>query len=489
MMQLPTLRMRLLRRGLPVYGTKDVLLDRQMDMLRKNIIEALGGSTRLMQYAQAAVMKLSPLEIEQELEHRGLMTDFVVEEEAARVLRNSLVDDWVERALSGELYKATDASLGSSKYGGLMDDEEDYGNNEQLLEQGGLEDEEVYAERGDEEEEEQEGGEPEGYEQGQAMSIALVCGGYKTEQRETSLASARVALQQLQTCEIWGTKPPVQPDLMMYLDDIEGDANGVAPEISTNFAEEPFLGNNGCTANLVPVAERDCSYAVLATPLDEASGAQTVLFSSPTPTVQMNGLRPDTAYRFTPYIRNAAGLGPAGEPYDIATASYSGTVCWVYYPYEVSPGQWQYTRLSWKELHSCSAAELDARLALSGATPLASITADQLPNEVDVVLPLGVLSTAFADEEQSWQYVADRKAFVDAISSMGFAAGAVLSLTRDEVQASVAKEDGAVEKRVNEWLASQGLEPQIVSVAVRVEVGGEVVGAGVGRGEEVVTVR
>lgn len=444
MLQLPDLRLALLRRGLPVYGTREVLVDRVTEVLRKDVVDALGGSVRLMKYAQAAVMKLSQAETERELDFRGLLSDFAVQEEAALKLRNELVDQWVYQALHSRT--------------GLTFDE------------------------GEEEESGEDGEEDEAGTAGGTMTIALVCGGLTPDQRDHSLASVRSVLPHLQTDVLWGTLPPdvpFQPDLAGFYGDTEDVT--APPDATAAFVDYPVWGANGFQAELESSEDPACTFMVVATPLDGAPGAKDLTFHSPVSTVPLNGLQPGTTYQLTPYLRNAAGAGPAGESIEATTTAPSGGVCWVYYPVEITPGSgnWQYVKLSWKEVYGCTAAELDARLAVP-TTVIDAVFIDDIASNSGVLLPLGLLPQTTSEEANAWRLATDRTAFTQALSNLGFNAANLMKLTMAELQENA----DAAGKRINDWLAAQNLDPAIVRVAVRAEVGGDVLGAGVGKGAE-----
>lgn len=355
-MDLPELRAALLARRLPVYGTREVLVERLMNILRKAVIDAHAGFRRLVNYAQAAVSKLSDEEVYEALAKRGLVSHSASQESTAR-LANSLVEDWIQMAM----FPTPDGDNGWSDSPASDDDEGDEG-------ASGLAD--------------------------PTLEVALVCGGATVDERSAALASARTSLPQLQSDLVWGTL--LNDTIAAPMDDVPGNGEAPAQEPPRDAVSIDFITNpvpNGVVVSLsVPWAPPGCSFIVTATPVD---GGQVVTAEGRTQDVLVLGLQPRTEYNFTARLRNAAGYGPESEPYYEATFVRHGVSVKVYYsvPVQTSAGEeWRYVQLSWKQVLAATAEELDARLGASlAAGGLGSSSLAELADTADVLVPLGLL--------------------------------------------------------------------------------------------------
>jgi hypothetical protein len=408
-MELPDLRVALLARRLPIYGTREGLVDRVLAVLRRDVVEAHAGQGRLEQYAAAAVAKLAPEGVLRALAERGLPAGGAREEPRGR-LAATLVDDWVQAAMAG------DGEGGPGAGGYLLDEEE------LLLE---------FAEGVGEEEEDDEARRMSGYESGEerqrggaaageddaefeaaagaggdpTLEVALVCEGLTPGQRDAALASARAALPHLQSDMIWGTLRSYAP-LEGFLPD-DAPPPGAGPPSDPLSVLAAVANPNALAVEVdLPLAPPGCVLSVRAAPVDGGGGgaAAVTAESADAGDLQLHGLRPGTTYELSARLRNEAGYGPEGEVLLVRTYDRQGVAVRVLYPVPggAQAGERRYVQLSWEELHACSAAELDARLdpARGGAAPAAAPLARWAAAAAGggVMLPLGLAPGGAAAE-------------------------------------------------------------------------------------------
>ncbi len=513
-MTLPELRNTAHGRGLPVYGTVEALQDRIMEVLRREAVEAHAGKDRLLRYAEAAVQKLSENEVLEALAMRGIGRKTLggPEEEAIRLI-NTLVDEWIHNALQPSPKNMESAAL---------DDEEEEEEDEQKKRfkedwewdenlsgrdnnnPNKEEDAEsmVAAEAAEDAAEDEDvpvassGGSGSGdisYEEDPTLDIYLVCSGATQHQRESALNAARAIVPHLQSDVLWGTLNPATEQEPLFMDDgLIGSPSEPPTDTVEIFCLEPLA--HGVLMRLdCPLVPAGTSIIVTAIPVDrEESAASVVKESRAGDVVVLQGLSPGTGYEFTARLHNAAGDGPEGEPYLAATPQRQGVAVHVLYavpaanPFDdATTNESTYVVLNWEHLHASNAEEIDIQLMASGGA--GAKTLSELAPAGSVVLPLGPPSSGQNGGEQavflgSWaspdvrRLITSRPAFAAAARGLGFDAVDLLELSSEEVMNS--------EGKITAWLQGQGMDPLISRVAVRLEAGGTVVAAGIGRGVE-----
>lgn len=521
-MNLLQLRNALVARGLPVYGTREVLLQRLTEIVRRDVIAAHAGKSRLLQYADAAVTRLQPNEVIEALAIRGQPT-FAGLEEATSRLANCLVDEWIHDAMYNftglnedldvdDLYADVDfdtaAPTSSSQEEGMeemVDAFADLPTTSERLQTTG-----VSLEEGD-----------------PTIDIILICSGETLDHRQAALVAARNILPVLQSDHLWGTHPSgLYPSSVPELSE-ESDAPTEAVEI---------LGLNVCELGALvevsmPLTVNASSIPsivkVTATPRDEngpivtATGLGTQIF--------LQNLRPSTEYNVTACLSNRSGDGPESDTILYSTLGRQGVAVRVLYavPRLVSPPpgdestsdvETVYIPLNWEQLNGATAAEIDARWNAGGfvGASLQEAVSQQLTHHANIhsiVLPVGpacdpvtrqALAESFEKSEHvikatSWStnrihdLVASRAEFCAQAKSLGFATVPLLRLSPLAVVASSADDSiqpefaDATSMLIKEWLQEEGFDPQMTRVALRMEKGGTTVAAGVGRGiEEIV---
>jgi hypothetical protein len=471
-MELPALRVALLRRRLSVLGTREVLAERLREDLRADAVEALAGPRRLAAYAAAAVGRLADADVGDELAARGLSLA-AARADARGQLARALAEEWVDEALAGaggEGVFGPGSGSGSSEGSG---------------DEGALA-------SGDE-------GAAAAAPPDPTLDVVLLCDGATAAARAAALAAARAALPGLQSDPVWGT-------ILSYASapPLPGAPGGAAPPppaappAAAVDVAAAMIAPNGLLVSLDAYAPPPgCVFVVAAAPVDggvDGAASATVEVESSDPmSVLLPGLRPGAAYEVSARLRNAAGDGPPGEPLAAATYARAGIAVRVLYPVgaaaESSSEPRRYVELSWEELHASTAAELDARLdpRRGGAAAACGAAAADFAAAADVVLPLGYAPGAGGDADGAGvvgagaapaaaRLAASRAAFADAARGAGHPAPRLLEL--DLAAAATASPDA-----VAAWLSSQGADPELTKVAVRLEAGGgEVLTSGLGRG-------
>lgn len=378
-MSLPMLREVLFARGLPVYGTREVLQGRLLEVLRRDVINAHAGNLRLVRYAEEAVKKLSDTEVAEALADRG-QASYGLGEEAAARLANELVAEWINRAMYPmEL---------------SPDVREEDGSGEEYVDGGGVEDvvDSAAAYGGMEEEEEEE----HSREQiDPTYQVLLVASGNTPDQRDDALAAVRATLPSLQTDRVYGTLLPATATDPALEEALAAAAatTGVMDSAPEESVEIAFITpvHNGVVVTVDALSPPPgCSIVVEASP--EASengqtGGTCVTAESRFSDIFLKGLVPGSIYAFTAKFRNSAGDGPAGEPYITGSVLRQGLMAKVLYPV---PNLSLFAHLTWEAVHGSSALELDVLLAAGGykeAKTLEQWTQDN--GEGTVVMALG----------------------------------------------------------------------------------------------------
>lgn len=401
-MSLLELRVTLLGRRLPIYGTREVLIERMQEGLRRDVIEAHAGMGRLLKYAAAAVDKLPPPDVVEALAERG----FTAHGEAHKQLTEVLVTEWVENAMN--VHANADLSIGQD-YGDQLGYEDEAGLDGEYGQGSSHEYAAAEAEAGAEA---AAGGEDEGdleKQPGPTLDVVLVCGGLTSAQREASLATARAVLPHLQSDTIWGTLPSTwQPQSQPSTEGAD-EGSLQPPEEALGITEVGMLMSPNSVSILLDrlLPPPGCVFTVEAVPVD---GGAVVRGESADPNgLLLRGVRPATAYVATARLRNDAGYGPPGEPFPINTYMRQGVCVQVLYPLQEGAGEGtgaqRYVPLSWEELYGLSAAELDARVdTRRGAAPAVAEELAALAGPDAVVLPLGHLpeQAAVAGVVGSW---------------------------------------------------------------------------------------
>lgn len=499
-MTLPELRSTAYGRGLPVYGTVEALQDRIMEVLRREAVEAHAGKDRLLRYAEAAVQKLNENEVLEALALRGIGRKTLggPEEEAIRLI-NTLVDEWIHNAL-----QPPPKSLDNSD----VDDEEGEGEEEQgLIVDDELDSQQqVDGEEGEDAEDSslaavaESGNTGTSYEEDPTLDIYLVCSGATQLQRESAINAARAIVPHLQSDVLWGTlNPATEQEPLVMEDGLIGSPSEPPTDAVEIFCLEPLA--HGVLMRLdCPLVPAGTTIIVTAVPVEgEENAASVVKESRASDVVVLQGLSPGTGYEFTARLHNAAGDGPEGEPYLAATPQRQGVAVHVLYavpaenPFNSAEGgnceESKYVLLNWEHLHGSHAEEIDIQLRASGGAGAKPLY--ELASAGSVVLPLGPPPSSKSsspkknDGEQavflgSWatpelrRLITSRPAFAAAARDLGFDAVDLLELSFEEVSTS--------EGKITEWLQRQGMDPLISRVAVRLEAGGAVVAAGIGRG-------
>lgn len=510
-MTLPELRSTAYGRGLPVYGTVEALQDRIMEILRREAVEAHAGRDRLLRYAEAAVQKLNESEVLEALALRGIGRKTLggPEEEAIRLI-NTLVDEWIHNALQpppksldnggdGELEEEEEEEDGDVEQGLLV-------NNElEGQQQAGDEDEEDAADGSGAEDFSAAAAENTGslYEEDPTVDIYLVCSGATQTQRESAINAARAIVPHLQSDVLWGTLNPATEQEPLFMDDgLIGPPSEPPTDSVDIFCLEP-LAHGVLMRLLCPLVPAGTTIIVTAVPVEEEVNAASIVKESRAgDAVVLQGISPGTGYEFTARLHNAAGDGPEGEPYLAATPQRQGVAVHVLYavpaenPFVSSQSdkaeESKYVLLNWEHLHAATAEEIDIQLRASGGAGAKTLS-ELASGASSFVLPLGPppsSTTSFSQEngrEQavflgSWatpeirRLITSRPAFAAAARDLGFDAVDLLELSFEEVSTS--------EGKITEWLQGQGMDPLISRVAVRLEAGGAVVAAGIGRGVE-----
>jgi hypothetical protein len=494
-MTLPELRSTAYGRGLPVYGTVEALQDRIMEVLRREAVEAHAGKDRLLRYAEAGVQKLNENEVLEALALRGIGRKTLggPEEEGIRLI-NTLVDEWIHNALQPppkNLDTGADEDIEEEESEGLLLDDENIDDNTVDTTNEGAEDEEETAAMAV-------SGSSSGfasYEEDPTLDIFLICSGATQSQRESSLAAARAIVPHLQSDVLWGTLNPATEQEPLYMDDGHIGSPSEPPTDTVEiFCLEPLA--HGVLMRLdCPLVAAGTSIIVTAVPVDgeESFAASVVKESRAGDVVVLQGLSPGTGYEFTARLHNAAGDGPEGEPYLAATPQRQGVAVHVLYavpaenPFNGSgqDGENTYVLLNWEHLHASNAEEIDIQLRASGGA--GTKTLSELAPAGSVVLPLGPPSSSASNSSEdqavyvgSWanpnihRLITSRPAFAAAARDLGFDAVDLLELSFEEIETS--------EGKITAWLQAQGMDPLISRVAVRLEAGGTVVAAGIGRG-------
>jgi hypothetical protein len=508
-MTLPELRSTAYGRGLPVYGTVEALQDRIMEVLRREAVEAHAGKDRLLRYAEAAVQKLNENEVLEALALRGIGRKTLggPEEEAIRLI-NTLVDEWIHNALQPPPLKSLDSGVdhnddedGELEQGLLVDDElegqqhVDTEEGENPTDGSGSEESSLAAVV-------ESGSTGTSHEEDPTLDIYLVCSGATHVQRESAINAARAIVPQLQSDVLWGTLNPATEQEAFFMDDgLIGSPSEPPTDTVEIFCLEPLA--HGVLMRLdCPLVPAGTTIIVTAVPVEgEDDAASVVKESRAGDVVVLQGLSPGTGYEFTARLHNAAGDGPEGEPYLAATPQRQGVAVHVLYavpaenPFVVAEGgntceESKYVLLNWEHLHASTAEEIDIQLRASGGA--GAKTLSELATAGSFVLPLGppTSSSSFVSQEQnngeqavflgSWaspeirRLITSRPAFAAAARDLGFDAVDLLELSFEEASSSQGK--------ITEWLQGQGMDPLISRVAVRLEAGGAVVAAGIGRG-------
>lgn len=515
-MTLPELRAALLARKLPVYGTHEVLEQRLINVLRRDVIEAHAGLGRMVRYAQAAVGKLASDEVFEALAARGMATYSLAEDSRAR-LANALVDGWIQAAMQPDLDPTfdlndedeegpSDGTVGRPIT--LMTPSSPTGSSSLLPP--------LYYNFED-----------------PTLDIVLVCGGSTPRQRNQALTAARMAVPLLQSDALWGTLAAETTNVVLDTATEQDDASSITAPSELVSIAQLFPLPNGVEVWLdSPLPPRGCTAMVTAAPLD---GQGPVIVAEGTKErVMVDGLIPAKQYGFTARYKNSAGKGPESESFCSETPFRYGIAVKVLYPVvldrqepsnasasQSSDDKCLYVPLTWTEIHSSSAEELDARLhaALSldntkGSTmdewssKKKAMPLDEAVSSSHVVLPLGFqpmptnvtsnVSHGSSDSSvvTSWRVhdvrdmVASRSAFTSKVLSLGYAAASLLNLDvsslrrvdnndDDDVQSPERKE---VEKGIIEWMSSQNLDINLTRVAVRVESCGDVIQTAIAKG-------
>ena len=563
-MKLPELRAALMERNLPVYGTREVLIERMTEVLRQDVVQAHAGHTRLIKYAAAAIRKLTPEEIYDELSMRGLFGygTSSMEDSASR-LASTLVDEWIQNALMGWTY----GDEGEEE--GIVEDED-------LARDGREEKAGVAAissmdvvyhsdEKADE-------GKVDTVKTGindPTLEVVLLCCGAHSHQRERALRAARAILPKLQSDPVWGTlMPPFGSESIgmtseeggygMESTDIDGESSGQPPAETVEISLLTPLANGVLVTLAVSGSPPPQTvYVVRATPLDsnESNVLGGLEGTSATPgnssrasslgalgdhgavcaegqdqNLVLQGLCPGTQYKFTAFMRNPAGEGPEGEPYFAASVVRQGICVTVLYEHagsqldlfasstqgdSGSTDSFRYTRLSWEELHVCSAAELDARfrnaegsvgLRLEDAIPPGAVvlplgppafTNLQIQTEsskeasYDIITTMSHRDNTFEPGTRSiatnWadtairQCMWSRHAFCAKAHQLGYSTSPLLAIKSSDISSQPLEQTMLI---VKDWFDQTGADPLVTRVAVRTEHAGEVMDAGLGRGIE-----
>ena len=523
-MKLPELRAALLERDLPVYGTREVLVERMTDVLRRDVVEAHAGQIRLIKYAAAAVRKLAPEEVYDELSMRGMFGygANTMEDSASRLI-NTLVDEWVQNALMGWVYQE------EQDESPIPDTPELKETDTYPSESENVENSNAFQLKS----------------QDPTMEVVLVCCGATVTQREHSLQAARVVLPRLQTDPVWGTLMPpfgsestISPFINspeLEFDSADANATQVlaAPEDPVNISLLTPLANGVLVTLAVSgPPPPQTVYVVRAIEIRE-DGAEAnyegnaVFVEGQDQNLVLQGLKPETQYKFTAYLRNAAGNGPEGEPYYAASVIRQGisvTVLYEYLPpnnYSMGKSAKQrdpplgprYMKLSWEHLHACSAAELDARFHLARSFTQADLGSEISHNAI--IFPLGPPSfssfdssdvfkgdsivyrnsfesdnsnvsqrgtqvvTSWADQEIR-KCVLSRHSFCSKANNLGYSTSSLFAISHSDILDDFSTD--RLTEEINSWLAMDGEDPLLFTVTVRLEYGGEVLDAGIGRG-------
>lgn len=471
-MDLLQLRGALLSRGLAVYGTREVLMQRLNDILRRDVIQAHAGKGRLLRYADAAVRHLSPAQVLDALSSRG-QPAFTGGEEAAARLTNCLVDEWINAAMLGA--SSTSSSLLAAHFGGDIAPEG-------VLSGDLSEAAAAAAAQAD-----------------PCIDVALLCGGVTPEQRTASLAAARAALAALQTDQLWGTLFGPDDNLEAAPEDLPTTDLPVIPvHIATispwqmgALVDVTFEDNNAESLGVNPLENGTC-IQIEAVPVN-GSGVAVRACGFTTP-VMIKGLAPATEYAVTAALRSAAGIGPIlpGAAFSYTTPDRQGVAVQVLY--EVPRGEGQdstYVPLKWEHVRGVTAEELHARLKANCMwTGIEPAPLDAIVSPGTVLLPLGPVAVDRRREENentlgpvvgSWgssdiqQLLASRPAFAAIVRGLGYESSPLLELPIHDF-------GEGIEATLSGWLETEGLDALTTKVAVRAEAVGSVLASGIGRG-------
>jgi hypothetical protein len=526
-MNLLQLRNALVARGLPVYGTREVLLQRLTEIVRRDVIAAHAGKSRLLQYAEAAVSRLQPNEVMEALAIRGQPT-FAGLEEATSRLANCLADEWIHDAMYNFTGLNEDLDVDDLYADVGFDNEPSSSQLEDLEELEGIghapasavpltSDETIGQEQGD-----------------PTIDVILLCSGDTLEQREGALIAARNILPVLQSDQLWGTHASgMYPSGFPELPE-ESDAPTETVEI---------LALNVC--ELGALVEVSIPLAVTASPMSSIVKVTVKPRDGPVVTatglgnqILLQNLRPSTQYAVTACLTNKSGDGPQSEMVLYNTLGRQGIAIKVLYAVapllaqrltqeseneneneteSMSGESGAYIQLNWEQLYGMTAAEIDARWNAGGFVGASlheavssHLLADQSSFDVrSVVLPVGpscdsATRQALAQlnttpdrvvKASSWStnriqdLVASQAEFCAQAKALGFATVPLLRLSPSSVFLSENESIGAefadaTSMVVKEWLQEEGYDPETTRVALRVEKKGIPLAIGIGRGVE-----
>ena len=448
------------RRGLPWSGKREVLLAQLTLAARKQIVQAMGGESRLAQHAALAVDKLSDHKVKQQLaalapkdmQMPAARTSF---RELRELLHRMVVNRWVEEAMKvgppggeevawpagdgAEAEAAVAAAAAAVAAEGAVPAPEywasgavavpgprDAGTLRGWVEDvyrpqpvAGLQREQPAEQQGNAEDGTAMPAVHEAFIFGPAedpvLALALLVGGTTVPQRDSALAAARMAVHYLQSDAFHGTLPAHQLD------------------------RGPGVGRQA-------VATR--------------------IFYAP--------------------------------------ASSSGQLQHPQHQVPGQQGQQGFVPLTWEQLFGCSASELDLLLASPELGPPPPASLEDIASEADVVLPLGVSPSlggageVAADSSaakllgslpvpQAASLAADSVLLIERLQGLGYSTAPLrrldLSACRELAGGSgQALEEAGVFAEVAAWMTSQQLDANVGRVAVRAESGGAVLGAIVAQG-------